>query len=74
MDDVKSEKLEKFEDGDPEEDEAGEDPNEYIDANPQMLESSVWLIKVSGCRRHAWTTVYPDLNRFHEVSWTSGTL
>lgn len=48
MDDVKGEKLEKFEDGALEEDEAaGDDPNEYLDVNPTTVESSVWLIKVS---------------------------
>lgn len=49
MDDVKGEKLEKFEDGALEEDEAGDDPNEYLDVNPTTVESSVWLIKVSDC-------------------------
>lgn len=47
MDDVKQEKLEKYEEGAEDGEEAGDDPNEYLDANPAMLESSVWLIKVS---------------------------
>ena len=47
MDDVKPEKLEKFEDANLDDEEAGEDPNEYLDAHPTMLDSSVWLVKVS---------------------------
>lgn len=47
MEAVKPEKLEKFEDPNGDDEEAGEDPNEYIDAHPAMLESSVWLIKAS---------------------------
>lgn len=47
MDDVKPEKLEKLEDASLDDEEAGEDPNEYLDAHPTMLESSVWLVKVS---------------------------
>lgn len=47
MDDVKSEKPVKFEDGNIDDEEAGEDPNEYLEAHPNMVESSVWLVKVS---------------------------
>lgn len=46
MADVKLEKVEKLEDGVLDEDEAGDDPNEYLDVHPSLLDSSVWLIKV----------------------------
>lgn len=32
------------------EDEAGDDPNEYLDVHPSLLDSSVWLIKVKATR------------------------